>query len=115
MALKKIYENIGFTIAGTAKDGLEALTKFEELKPDLVSLDIIMPNMHGIECYRLLTRQDPNVKILLVSRLAKERQQVSSSYEREIPEHLFVGKPVDLKQLQESLTLVFGEGEAPQA
>jgi two-component system chemotaxis response regulator CheY len=104
--LKKIYENLGFTIAGMAADGIEALREYSSLKPDLVSLDIIMPNMHGIECYRKLREQDPKVKILLVSRLAKDRQ-ASSSYEREIPEYLFVAKPVDPQVLAESLRTLY--------
>jgi two-component system chemotaxis response regulator CheY len=108
--LKKVYESIGFTIAGTAGDGAEALVKYAELKPDLVSLDIIMPNMHGIECYRLLHGQYPEAKILLVSRLAKDLQ-VSSSYEKEIPEHLFIAKPVDPELLEASLSTLFASAE----
>lgn len=107
VALQKIYESLGFTIAGTAQDGVEALSKYEELRPDLVSLDIIMPNMHGIECYRLLRGKNPNLKILFISCLAKDRQ-VSSSYDGEIPEHLFVAKPVDVNILSESLSRIFG-------
>jgi two-component system chemotaxis response regulator CheY len=105
-SLRKIYESFGFTVVGTASDGNEALHKYAELKPDLVSLDIIMPNMHGIECYRLLLAQNPSAKVIFVSRLAKDKQ-VSSSYEKEIPEHLFIAKPVDPAHLQECLSKVF--------
>ncbi len=106
ITLRKIYENLGFTIAGTAADGLEALSAYASLKPDLVSLDIIMPNMHGIECLRKLRELDPKAKVLLVSRLAKDRQ-ASSAYEREIPEYIFVAKPVDPQLLAESLRALF--------
>ena len=47
--LKELYVSLGFVFAGEASDGLECLEMAERLQPDLISLDIIMPVMHGVE------------------------------------------------------------------
>jgi two-component system chemotaxis response regulator CheY len=71
-ALKKILEGHGYEVVGMAENGLEAITKYKELKPDLVSLDIIMPQMNGLETLRLLKTVDPNACVVMVSSLSSK-------------------------------------------
>lgn len=57
----------GWVICGEAQDGQEAVDKAIELRPDVVLLDISMPNMNGIDAARLIHQQVPEAEILVVS------------------------------------------------
>lgn len=57
----------GFCIAGTAADGLEALQKYDEIKPDLIFMDIRLPLMDGLECIRHIREENKKVRIVIVS------------------------------------------------
>jgi two-component system chemotaxis response regulator CheY len=67
--LKELYHSLGMQCVGEAGDGLECLEKVEKLKPDLISLDIIMPQMHGVETLGYLRRQSVPAVIIFVSAL----------------------------------------------
>lgn len=54
-------------VVGEASDGSEAITKVWELKPDIVLMDLSMPNMSGIEATRQLTQNDPKLRILILT------------------------------------------------
>lgn len=64
-----ILRDDGFEIAGEAKDGKEALKKYIELKPGLVTMDIVMPREHGIEALKSIIKYDPDARIIVVSGL----------------------------------------------
>ncbi len=66
-SLKTILENAEFNIVGFAKDGLEAVSKYKELKPDIIALDVIMPNMDGIQALRIIKSISDEVKIVMVT------------------------------------------------
>jgi two-component system chemotaxis response regulator CheY len=65
--LKAILENSGFEVVGFAKDGLEAISKYKELKPDIIALDLTMPKMDGIQTLRILKSMDKKLKIVMVT------------------------------------------------
>jgi two-component system, NarL family, response regulator NreC len=67
-------------VIGEAKDGLEATKKAKKLKPDLILIDIGMPNMNGIEATRLIKKDDPSIKIIAVS-MHSDRQFVKGVLE----------------------------------
>jgi two-component system NarL family response regulator len=54
-------------IIGTCNDGIEALTKAKALKPDVILMDVSMPNMNGIDATEIITEQCPNVRVLIFS------------------------------------------------
>jgi|GEM_PF-959120 len=58
---------LGFEVVGKAKDGNECIIKYNTLKPDLVLLDITMPNKDGRECLQELLIQNPTAKVVMVS------------------------------------------------
>ncbi len=62
-----ILRKEGYEICGEAENGAEAVQKYQELKPDLVTMDIIMPDMSGIDAVREIMKIDPDAKILMVS------------------------------------------------
>jgi chemotaxis response regulator CheB len=104
--LEDVFNNVGMEVVGFAADGVQALAAIEQLKPDLVSLDVIMPNMDGIEAYRTILKRFPDVKCLIVSILCNE-QKFRDAYRDEIPEGRFVAKPVDTAQLESILAEMF--------
>ena len=78
MMQKDILEKNGYTICGEAADGIEAIDKYKELKPDLVVLDITMPNMDGLTAQKEIKKFDPEAKILMVSAMGQEPYVVDS-------------------------------------
>lgn len=59
-----------FEVVGTAKNGKEAIDIFEQTKPDVITMDLTMPEMDGIACVELIKRCRPQTNILVVSALA---------------------------------------------
>jgi|GEM_PF-984647 len=104
--LQRIYEAIGMHVVGTAANGVEALAFLESNSVDLVSLDIIMPEMDGIECYRKIRARGLPCRSVFISWLAAD-PRVPERLKEEIPLVLFQGKPVDAASLSDRLNLVF--------
>ena len=67
--IKDIVEENGYEVIGYAKNGEEGIKMYEELHPDIVILDIIMPGIDGIETAQILLKNDPNATILMLSSL----------------------------------------------
>jgi len=101
--IKDIVEDSGYEVIGYAKDGEEAIELYKELKPDIVILDIIMPGLNGLETAEILKKQDPAVKILMLSSLcdAGTMEEVKSIGVK----HL-IPKPLEADVLLASLELV---------
>jgi two-component system, chemotaxis family, chemotaxis protein CheY len=72
MIQKEILTERGYTIVGEAADGREAVEKFKNLHPDLVLLDITMPNMNGLEAMRWIFSLDPKAKVIMCSALGQQ-------------------------------------------
>ena len=113
--LCKVYESIGMKVVGTAANGVEALKFLQSNTVDLVSLDIIMPEMDGIECYRKIRSKKLSCRSVFVSWLAAD-PRVPDKLKEEIPMELFQGKPIDASILSERLMKVFSfeAGAAPE-
>jgi two-component system, chemotaxis family, chemotaxis protein CheY len=103
--LSIVYKRLGFEVCGFAKNGLEALQVYEEKKPDLVSLDIVMPIMHGIECYHELKKKDVNIKVIFISCLGGN--ELRESMKDELSEELILAKPISEGALLASLNKAF--------
>ncbi|HET6452150.1 MAG TPA: response regulator [Spirochaetia bacterium] len=72
MIQKEILTEKGYIVAGEAADGLEAVEKFKSLRPDLVLLDITMPNMNGLEAMRKIFALDPKARVIMCSALGQQ-------------------------------------------
>lgn len=78
MLLKDILGNGGFEIAGEATSGAEAVRKYKELQPDLVTMDIMMPDMDGIQAVQEIKALDPNARIIMCSAMGQKEMVVEA-------------------------------------
>ncbi|WP_438348766.1 response regulator [Paenibacillus sp. FA6] len=72
MILKEIISNMGHTVIAEAEDGYEAILKYSELRPDLVTMDINMPRMSGVSALKEIIKVDPKANILICSALGQQ-------------------------------------------
>jgi two-component system chemotaxis response regulator CheY len=70
--IKGVLSQAGFNIVGEAADGVEAVSTYATARPDLVTMDITMPNMDGVEALKELLQQDPGAKVIMVSAMGQE-------------------------------------------
>ena len=70
--ISDILSQAGFEVVGEAESGLQAVEKYRLLKPDLVTMDIVMPDMGGIEAVREICKDDPEAKILMCSAMGQQ-------------------------------------------
>lgn len=87
-------------VVGLANDGIAALEEFRRTDPDVVTMDITMPQMDGIECVERLVAMKPNVLILVVSALADKATAVEAM---EKGANGFLNKPFTDRQLNDAL------------
>jgi len=71
--LKNILFSGGHDIVGEAGDGDEAIAKYQELKPDLVTMDVVMPKVNGIEALKGIRAIDPNAKVVMCTAVGQEQ------------------------------------------
>ena len=77
--IRDILANTGqFDVIGEASNGREAVKKYAELKPGLVTMDIVMPDLDGIAATREILRQDPSATIIMCSALGQEALVIES-------------------------------------
>ena len=73
MVQKEILEEKGFEIVAEASDGLEAIEKYEQTRPDIIILDITMPNMNGLDAMHKIFDIDPKARIIMCSALGQQQ------------------------------------------
>lgn len=70
--IKAILERNGFEVAGEAENGALGVKKYLELRPDIVTMDITMPEMTGIEALQKIRSFDPNAKVVMITAMGQE-------------------------------------------
>lgn len=78
MLLKDIITKAGYEIAGEAANGVEAVEKFKELKPDIVTMDITMPEMNGIDAIKKIKEFAPDAKIIVCSAMGQQAMVIEA-------------------------------------
>ena len=71
MMLKDILTEAGYEIAGEVEDGKDVVSKYRELSPDLITMDIIMSEMDGISAVKELIKEEHDAKVLMVSAMGQ--------------------------------------------
>ena len=72
--LGEIIEEMEWTVAGEASDGQEAIAQYRKLRPDLVLLDITMPNLDGTEALKAILEEDPQAQVVMITALGQKDQ-----------------------------------------
>ena len=72
MMLKDILTKNGFTVVGEGINGVDAIEKYKELKPDIVTLDITMPEMDGLEALKELRRRGNSTPVIMCTAMGQQ-------------------------------------------
>ncbi|GAA3662221.1 response regulator [Asaccharospora irregularis] len=72
MSIKNMLANYEFEVVGEAENGIQAIEKYQELQPDIVTMDITMPELDGIQALREIKKLDPSASVVMVSALGQE-------------------------------------------
>lgn len=78
MMIKDILTKNGYEVVGEAQDGAEAVEKYKELSPDLVTMDITMPEMDGITALKQIKEIDPNAIIIMCSAMGQQAMVIDA-------------------------------------
>ncbi len=105
MSLRNVLEQHGYEVTAEAVDGAQAVEKYMEVKPDLVTMDITMPNMDGITAIKTIIAKDPAAKIVVVSAMG-QKGLVMEALSAGASD--FVVKPFQPERILESFKKVIG-------
>ena len=72
LSLKTMLEKNGYKVVGEAENGIVAVEKYKELRPDIVTMDITMPEVDGVEALVQIRAIDGNAKVVMVSAMGQE-------------------------------------------
>lgn len=98
--LRGIVEEAGYEVVGEAKNGEEGFLMYKELKPDLVTMDITMPVMDGVEALKLIKGKFPEAKVVMVT-AAGQKHNMLEAVQSGADD--FLPKPFDVEAIKETL------------
>ncbi|MBO5237447.1 MAG: response regulator [Lachnospiraceae bacterium] len=78
MMIKDILTKNGYNVVAEAENGLKAVEKYQETKPDLVLMDITMPEMDGIQALKKIKSVDPNASVVMCSAMGQQAMVIES-------------------------------------
>ena len=97
-ALSNMLEEWGLEVVGQGANGQEAVELYDQLKPDLVTLDLTMPVMSGLEALKIIMEKHPTAKIIMITALGQQRLIVEAI---ELGAKDFITKPFQRENLKE--------------
>ena len=102
----KLLEDTDYEVAAYCENGEEAIARYEEVRPDIVTMDIIMPGIDGLEAAQIIAEAHPDARIIMISSLAYEDTLQEAEA---VGAKLFLYKPIDRENLLDALEQVMGE------
>lgn len=103
--ISDILAQAGYEIVGEAETGAQAIERYKQLKPDLVTMDIVMPDLGGIEAVREIVKFDPSARILMCSAMGQQALVVEAI---QAGARDFVVKPFQPSRVLEAVQRVLG-------
>jgi signal transduction histidine kinase len=97
--LQTLFEKKDYRVVGTAINGKDAFEKYKELRPDLITMDIMMPTVDGRECTKNILEFDSHARIVVVSVLGHEELEALKS----LGVKAFIKKPIDIDELFDAI------------
>lgn len=98
--LKNIIDKAGFKVAGEAVNGIDAIEKYKELKPDIVTMNVIMPELDGIQALKSILNFDPDAKIIICTAMNQSHLKTKSL---QAGAKDFIVKPFDTSRIIDSI------------
>ena len=105
MMIKDILTKNGYNVAGEAENGLRGVEKYKEVNPDLVLMDITMPEMDGIQALREIKKVDPNASVIMCSAMGQQVMVIESI---QAGAKDFIVKPFQADRVIEAVKKVVG-------
>ena len=105
MMIKDILSKNGYNVVGEAENGLVAVDKYTETKPDLVLMDITMPEMDGINALKKIKEKDPNASVIMCSAMGQHAMVIESI---QAGARDFIVKPFQPDRVLEAVKKVVG-------
>ncbi len=105
MMIKEILGKNGYDIVGEAENGVKAVERYKELKPELVIMDITMPEMDGIEAVKEIKSVDDSSKIIMCSAMGQQAMVIESI---QAGAKDFIVKPFQAERVLEAVKKVIG-------
>jgi len=105
MMIKDILTKNGYNIAGEAENGARAVEKYAETKPDLVLMDITMPEMDGIQALKKIKENDPSALVIMCSAMGQQAMVIESI---QAGAKDFIVKPFQADRVLEAVKKVVG-------
>lgn len=106
LQLQRLLEESEYEVVAYCQDGETAIEKYEEVLPDLVTMDIIMPGIDGLEASRIILESNPDAKIILLSSLVHDDTIKEANA---IGAKAFIYKPFEKEQVLDTLKKVLEE------
>ena len=103
--IKDILSKNGYEIAGEAENGLKAVEKYREVQPDLVMMDITMPEMDGIQALKKIKSEDPSATVIMCSAMGQQAMVIESIQSGAKD---FIVKPFDKDRVLEAVKKAVG-------
>jgi len=104
--IKDTLTKAGYTDIYEAEDGSVAVAKYNEIKPDLVLMDITMPNMDGLEALKAIRAADPNANVVMCSAMGQETMVIDAIRSGAKD---FIVKPFKPERVLKTVTSIVGE------
>jgi len=105
MMIKDILTKNGYNVVGEAENGLKAVEKYSETKPDLVLMDITMPEMDGIQALKKIKELDPGATVIMCSAMGQQAMVIESI---QAGAKDFIVKPFQADRVIEAVKKVVG-------
>ena len=103
--IKEILTKNGYTVVGEASDGTQAVEKYKELKPDLVTMDITMPEMDGIQALKEIRANDTGAKVIMCSAMGQQAMVIDAI---QAGARDFIVKPFQAERVIEAIRKALG-------
>ncbi|WML43712.1 response regulator [Neobacillus sp. PS3-40] len=103
MMIKDILSKNGYQVVGEAADGAQAIEKYKECAPDLVTMDITMPEMDGITALKEIKKVNPNVKVIMCSAMGQQAMVIDAI---QAGARDFIVKPFQADRVLEAISKV---------
>lgn len=104
--LRNLLEDAGYTVVSEASDGMEGVLAYKQYNPDVITLDITMPNMDGTEALRQIREYDPDARAVMITAAGQQNKVIEAL---KIGASRFITKPFDKEEVLKNIAEILAE------